>query len=167
MFLSLKWVNNTNHLLFYSQKSGLWISLDPSFSFLCFCHAYWFRFGLFHLLLHDWKKTATSAVSPLILRLCVYYGRAKPNSQHGSSFYQTVKALAEAPLKISANLLLLSCLILYNPVDYNLLGSSVHGILQARILEGVAISFFRTSFQPRDWTHDPHVCCIGWQVLYH
>ena len=31
-------------------------------------------------------------------------------------------------------------------------GSSIHGILQARILEWVAIPFFRGSSQPRDWT---------------
>ena len=31
-------------------------------------------------------------------------------------------------------------------------GSSVHGILQARILEWVAISYFRGSSQPKDWT---------------
>ena len=31
-------------------------------------------------------------------------------------------------------------------------GSSIHGILQARILEWVAISFSRRSSQPRDWT---------------
>ena len=31
-------------------------------------------------------------------------------------------------------------------------GSSVHGILQARILEWVSISFSRRSSQPRDWT---------------
>ena len=31
-------------------------------------------------------------------------------------------------------------------------GFSVHGILQARILEGVAISFSRGSSQPRNWT---------------
>ena len=31
-------------------------------------------------------------------------------------------------------------------------GSSVHGILQARILEWVAIPFSRRSFWPRDWT---------------
>ena len=31
-------------------------------------------------------------------------------------------------------------------------GSSVHGILQARILEWVAISFSRGSSQPRNWT---------------
>ena len=34
----------------------------------------------------------------------------------------------------------------------NLPGSSVHGILQARILEQVAIPFSRVSSQPRDWT---------------
>ena len=34
-----------------------------------------------------------------------------------------------------------SCLTLCDPVDYNLPGSSVPGILQARILEWVAISF--------------------------
>ena len=31
-------------------------------------------------------------------------------------------------------------------------GSSVHGILQARILEWVAVSFSRGSSQPKDWT---------------
>ena len=41
---------------------------------------------------------------------------------------------------------------LCHPVDYSLPGSSVHGILQARILEWVAISFSRGSSQPRDRT---------------
>ena len=35
-------------------------------------------------------------------------------------------------------------------------GSSVHGILQVRILEWVAISFSRESSQPRDWTQFSH-----------
>ena len=43
-------------------------------------------------------------------------------------------------------------------------GSSVHGILQARILEWVAISFSRGSSWPRDWTQ---LFCIGRWVLYH
>ena len=38
-----------------------------------------------------------------------------------------------------------SCLTLCDPMDYSPLGSSVHGILQARILEWVAISFSRGS----------------------
>jgi len=40
-------------------------------------------------------------------------------------------------------------------------GSSVHGILQAKILERVAIPSSRGSFRPRDQT------CIGRWVLYH
>ena len=39
-------------------------------------------------------------------------------------------------------------LTLCNPMDYSLLDSSVHGILQAIILEWVAIPFSRGSFQP-------------------
>ena len=45
-----------------------------------------------------------------------------------------------------------SCPTLCNPMDYSLPGSLVHGIFQASILEWVAISFFRGSSQPRDWT---------------
>ena len=37
-------------------------------------------------------------------------------------------------------------------MDCSLPGSSVHWIFQKRILEWVAISFSRRSFQPRDWT---------------
>ena len=40
---------------------------------------------------------------------------------------------------------------LCNPMDCSPPGSSVHGILQARILEWVAISFSRESSRPRDW----------------
>ena len=42
------------------------------------------------------------------------------------------------------------CLTLCNPVDYSLPGSSVYGIIQARMLERIAIPFFRGSSQPRD-----------------
>ena len=45
-----------------------------------------------------------------------------------------------------------SCLILCSPMDCSLLGSSVHGILQARILESVAIPFSKPSFWLRDQT---------------
>ena len=43
-----------------------------------------------------------------------------------------------------------SCPILCDLIDYSMSGSTVHGIFQARILEWVAISFSRGSFQPRD-----------------
>ena len=42
--------------------------------------------------------------------------------------------------------------ILCNPMDCSLLGSSVHGIFQARVLEWIAISFSRGSSRPRNWT---------------
>ena len=45
-----------------------------------------------------------------------------------------------------------SCLILCDPMDCSLPGSSVHGIFQARVLEWVAISFSRGSSRPRDRT---------------
>ena len=41
---------------------------------------------------------------------------------------------------------------LCNPMDYSQPGFSMHEILQARILEWVAISFSRGSSQPRDQT---------------
>ena len=44
------------------------------------------------------------------------------------------------------------CLTLCDPVDCSLPGSSVRGILQARVLERVAISFSRGSSWPRDRT---------------
>ena len=51
-----------------------------------------------------------------------------------------------------------SCPTLCNPMDYRPPGSSVHGILQARILEWVVIAFSRGHSWPRDWTH---VSCIA------
>ena len=47
-------------------------------------------------------------------------------------------------------------------MDCSLPGSSVHGILQARILEWVAIPFPRGSSQPRDQTHVSHL--LHWQA---
>ena len=44
-------------------------------------------------------------------------------------------------------------------------GSSVHGILQARILEWVAMPSSRGSSRPRDRTRGSYISCIGQQVL--
>ena len=60
-----------------------------------------------------------------------------------------------------------SCPTLCYPMDYSPLGSSVHGISQARILEWVAISYPRGSSRPRDWTHISCISCIGRWILYH
>ena len=52
-------------------------------------------------------------------------------------------------------------------VDCSPPGSTVHGILQARILEQVAMSSSRGSSLPRDRTQVSYVSCIVRQVLYH
>ena len=55
------------------------------------------------------------------------------------------------------------CPTLCDPMDCNPPGSSVYGIFQTEILEGVAISFSRVFSQPRDHTR---VSCIACR-LYH
>ena len=56
--------------------------------------------------------------------------------------------------------LLWLCPTLCDPMDCSLPGSSVHGILWAKILEWVAMSSSRGSSQPKDWTHVFYVSCI-------
>ena len=58
-----------------------------------------------------------------------------------------------------------SYLTLWDPIDYSLPSSPVHGIFQA-IMEWVAISSSRESSQPRDQTHISCVSCTGRQVLH-
>jgi len=58
-----------------------------------------------------------------------------------------------------------SCLTLYDPMDCSPPGSSVHGMLQTRILEWVVVPSSRGSdpgIEPAS-----HVSCIGRWVLYH
>ena len=62
--------------------------------------------------------------------------------------------------------LLQRCLTLCNPMDCSPLGFSVHGILQVRILEWVAIPFFWGPSQPRDRTCLPRLLPCRW-ILYH
>ena len=65
----------------------------------------------------------------------------------------------EYKVKVSATQL---CLTLCHCVDYSPPGSSVHGILQVRILEWVAISSSRGSSQPEDQTQ---VSCIAGKLF--
>ena len=61
--------------------------------------------------------------------------------------------------------LLQSCPTLCDPIDSSPLGSPVPGILQAKTMEWVAISFSRGSSKPKDRTQVSYVSCIGRQVL--
>ena len=84
-----------------------------------------------------------------------------PNGQRIS--YLTAAAFAADSFSITVLsevcvLVSLLCLTLCDPMDSSPPGSSVHGILQARMLEWVAIPFFRGSSRPRD---QPQVSCIA------
>ena len=57
-----------------------------------------------------------------------------------------------------------SCPVLCDPMDCSPPGSSVHGILQARIPEWAAMPSSRGSSQPRDQTQ---VSCTGKWIFYH
>ena len=61
---------------------------------------------------------------------------------------------------VHAKLLLQSCPTLCGPMDCSLPGSSIHGILQARILEWVAMPSSRGSSWPRDQTWVSWFSCI-------
>ena len=64
-----------------------------------------------------------------------------------STFFSLVKHIVRVCM--------LNCVQLFNSMDCSPPGSSVHGILQARILEWIAISFSRGSSQPRNGTLIP------------
>ena len=63
---------------------------------------------------------------------------------------------------LSGVLVTQSCLTLCHPMDCSPAGPSDHGVLWARILEWVAISFSRGSSWFRDWTW---VSCIAGRLL--
>ena len=98
-------------------------------------------------------------ILPLITRLFIYFcnrevfnARTDPSTllstrglevnkpEHFSEEGITVFWLVKVKLQVTQ-----SCPTLCNPIDY-----TVHGILQARILEWVAFPFSRRSSQPRD-----------------
>ena len=60
-----------------------------------------------------------------------------------------------------------SCPTLCDPMDWSLPGSSVRGILQARILEWAVRLSSRGVSWPRDWTHVFYLSYIDGWVLYH
>ena len=79
-------------------------------------------------------------------------------------YHWVLRVLCVFWMKWSEVFVLLSCLTRCNRMEYSSPGSSFHGILQARILEWVAIPFSRVSSWPRDWTQ---VSCIVGRLFTH
>ena len=67
---------------------------------------------------------------------------------HYSSFLKQLFWCRHSLNSVCVWLVTQSCLTLCDPMDCNLLASSVHGISQARILEWIAITSSRGSSQP-------------------
>ena len=88
----------------------------------------------------SWEQLS-QALTPAPNRTCV--------SAHGAWLIVSATLVYFAHMHAKS---LQLCLILCNPMDCSLPGSSVHGILQARILERVTISSSRGSSPPRDRT---------------
>ena len=115
---------------------------------------------------------------PLFLYLCFSFWK----SEAAFLEYSLPNLRASAVLLCCAVCLVAqSCPTLDDSMDCSLPGSSVHGILQARILEWVAIPFSRGSSWPRDWTgvsciagrfstvwaiREPQYFCVNFYIYY-
>ena len=113
--------------------------------------------------LAKWEEAGITLSSFLTLKSSdVTTGRNQGPSDPGLLFYASESEIQEKfdDLSYLSEWVIItqSCLTVCNPMDYSLPGSYVHGILQARILEWVAIPFSRGSSQPRDQTQ---VSCIA------
>ena len=106
------------------------------------------------------------------LRLCLFTMMASLNPpniyQHPRGLVGISNIRRYSPLTLHWVKLLVaqSCLAFCNLMDCSPPVFFVHGILQARILEWVAIPFSRGSSQPRDQTCISCVSCIGRGILY-
>ena len=106
------------------------------------------------------STTHTHSWTILILSLlaCLLLGRLFNHSEPVSSSAK-MRNIVKVKMLVDQ-----SCPTLCDPMDSRLPGSSVHRILQARILEWIAISFSGGSSWPRDRIR---ISCIDGQVLYH
>ena len=124
--------------LFYISSSSSWeLQFLYILSSICYCHLFSSLF--FFLILGTILRTVLKRLGRRILP-CAWYLCMLSHFSH---------------------------VWLCNPMNCSPSGSSVQGILQARILEWVAIPSSRWFSQPRDWTCISYLPCIGRQVLYH
>ena len=109
--------------------------------------------GLLLFCLLDWSPILLSLIFFIPLEFCFLSSsfwllkNLTPKSPPFFFFFYFFLLCAQGKWKVTW-----ACPSLCDPMDY-----TVHGILQARILEWVAFSFFRGPSQPRDWTQVSHI----------
>ena len=100
--------------------------------------------------IHIWWRTSNSCrrqkSDKILTSLVTGEMQTKPPWDNYKPSY-IIKVVNQPHIKLVKVKVTQSCLTLWDPMDY-----TVHGILQARILEQVAVSFSRASSQPGDWT---------------
>ena len=103
-----------------------------------------------------WKQIWMSKTCYLLQTLIVL-----PLKHHSSTFLKSLLAFPfeNYPCGWVHAQLLQSCLTLCDPIDCSLPGSSVHGILQERILKWVSMPSSKGSSWPRDWTCISCISC--------
>ena len=147
--------------MFYKTISVLIFEIGWSL-FLCMC----VMCEPFQLLFSCWLSP-----SQLFILLWLLYSVSSKHIQRTNrknSYFQTHEhwRYTVGGWGVSVFSVIQLCLTPCDPMD-SLPGSSVHRIFQARILECVAIPFFRGSFWPRDQTHVSSLSWIGRWILYH
>ena len=124
-----------SHLPFYPIPLGLPSAPGPS---TCLMHPTctpMFIAALF-IIARTWKQPRCPSADECIRKLWYIYTMEYYSAIKKNSFQSVVQ----------------SCLTLWDPMDCSLPGSSIYGISEARVLEWVAASFSRGSYQSRDWT---------------
>ena len=91
----------------------------------------------------------------------------KPDSNGAQTPQLQLLSLSSRPFQGMHAKLLQLCPTFYDPMDHSPPGSSVHGILQARILDWVAVPSSSGTSWLRDQICNSYVSCIGRGVLYH
>ena len=133
--------------------------------------AYWVQHFL-SIIFRIWNSS-TGIPSPPLALFIVVFPKAHPTSHSrmsGSRWVITPSWLSGSWRSFLYSQFfcksIQSCPTLCDPMGHSPTVSSVHRILQTRILEWVAMSSSRGSSQPRDGTCICYVSCSGRQVLY-
>ena len=133
------------------MKSIIFIPTLPKLPFLLFpklTHNKQLLTDLIHIF-----STAAEIYWPLLSKPILIVAWLNPDLKNLSSLF----CLPKVTFALKESEIAQSYPTLCDPMDCSLPSSSVHGILQARILEWVAIPFSRGSSQPNEQTQVSHI----------
>ena len=157
LFLSLSLSLSLSHTHTIHTSPPILLRLYP-------CHFSWANHLQLCILSRSWKKTILVGAG-----LWTEQGLGSlddPGSNSRSVLYE-LSLRGSCVTWANCVLCRSSHLTVWAPVDHSPPGSSVHGILQARILEIVAVPSSKGSSRPRDWICIACVSCIGRWVLFY